>query len=77
MKTYTKKTIDVVDGVYCDITGNLATSSLTLRFGYGSIQDGNVLYLDLDHEIGEEILELLKSKYGETVIEKNIKNMLD
>ena len=66
MKITTQKEITET---FCDITGeNLDwSSSLRLSFGYGSQYDMTELNFQLKHEIAEEILELLKSKYGDKI----------
>ena len=51
--------------VICDVTGNPAVAKLTLWFGYGSDHDGEVLDVDLSCEAGNEVWNLLHSKYPE------------
>ena len=47
----------------CDVTGKPAVASLLMTFWYGSDHDLSQLKVDLSNEMGEEILNLLLTKY--------------
>ncbi|MBI4626680.1 MAG: hypothetical protein HY736_26105 [Verrucomicrobia bacterium] len=47
----------------CDVSGKPAVASLTLKFGYPSDHDGQMLEADLGNEVANDILALLQSKY--------------
>ncbi len=47
----------------CDVSGRPAVASLTLKFGYPSDHDGQMLKVDLGNEVANEVLALLQSRY--------------
>lgn len=54
-------------------TGDNVCGRLTLEFWYGSKSDQKKLELDLSDKAGQEILRLLRLKYGK-IIDNNLKS---
>ena len=53
-----------------------AYATLTMDFGYGSSMDGILLELDLSERASQEILELLRAKYGVEKIDSHLKDYM-
>jgi hypothetical protein len=48
---------------FCDVSGTRSVARLTMKFGYPSDHDGQMLDADLGNEAANEILALLQSRY--------------
>lgn len=72
MKTYKKKTVKVIDNIYCDSCGETCTmdepvieheyAELSATWGYFSNQDGSQYDIQLCEKCFNEVIDFLKQK---------------
>ena len=76
MKKIITPAVQEVSERVCDVTGKPAIAKLVMWFGFGSPRDGEVLEVDLSAETGEEVLQLLQSKYPQFKTEDRFESMM-